>query len=226
LVRHEQEWHDWLGPGKETASPVEGFLLRARPPRPWVPVALYQLRLQGEEEARVLIGLRDRREMLDARRRAQRAEAELRLVLACGWDGLGSCGVERRPAEEGGWHWRYRYPSPAAERLTGRPLGHLLEAPGNWRAAVAPDDRPAWQAFRARLAEGRGGELEYRLVRPDGAVVPVREQATVAPAENGWSVFGAVAALPAPQPSGGGPAALERALEGRCEAQATMAGGL
>src|SRR5262245_48699776 len=46
LVRHEQEWQDWLLPGRGAGpAPREGFLLRARPPRPWVPVALWLRRL-------------------------------------------------------------------------------------------------------------------------------------------------------------------------------------
>lgn len=222
LVRHEQEWQDWLT--SAPAAPADGFLLRAPPPRAWLPVALWLRRLPGGEPL-LLVGARDRTDLLDARRRAARAEAELRRALAGAADALFCCHAERDPDAEGGWRWRYRYLAPAAERLTGCSLSHLLESPLNWRGAVAPDDRAAWTAFRARLLEGRGGELTYRLLRPDGAVVRAREQAAVTPGENGWVITGSVAGE-APAPAGDDDDARQRAAEGRCEGIAALAGGV
>jgi PAS domain S-box-containing protein len=69
------------------------------------------------------------------------------------------------------------YVSPAYERVWGRSCQSLYERPQSFLDAVHPDDRE-----RARVAalemHGRGEatDVEYRIVRPDGAVRWVRDR--------------------------------------------------
>jgi PAS domain S-box-containing protein len=136
----------------------------------WGPVELSVRRLSGPGlPAVALVALRDRRGEAEALRRLRRAEAELRRLLVSVSDCLWSCRVEP------GGAWRYRYLSPAAQRLTGRPVAAFLEDPGAWELAVDPEDRPAWRQFRQRLRDGDSGGAEYRLRRPDGSRIHVRE---------------------------------------------------
>ncbi len=187
LIRHEQEWQDWLQPVRQTITyhGKDGFLLRTRDPGRWVPVSVSISRLHPPGgEALALFTLRDRREQVEAYRRMQRTEAELRRVLVSVSDCLWSARVE-----EGG-RWRFRYLSPVIQRLTGRPVGLFLESPAAREQAVDERDRPAWREFMARLAAGFSGELEYRVARPDGAVAWVRENVVVAPDEGGLLLHG------------------------------------
>jgi PAS domain S-box-containing protein len=68
------------------------------------------------------------------------------------------------------------YASPAYERLFGRPLAQLQQAPDDWLEAVHPEDRQVvqadWQAF---LSEGHYDQ-EFRLGE-EGAVRWVRDRA-------------------------------------------------
>src|SRR5215468_7580319 len=117
LIRHEQEWQDWLQPVQQTMTyhGRDGFLLRTRNPSRWVPVSVSISRLHPPDgEALALFTLRDRTEQVEAYRRMQRTEAELRRVLVSVSDCLWSCRVE----SDG--RWRYRYLSPVVQRLTGR----------------------------------------------------------------------------------------------------------
>ncbi len=187
LVRHEQEWQDWLlSGGPSTPLPdSERFLLRTRQPDRWVPVSVAVSRLSlAEGETLVLCRLRDRREQLDAQRRLQRTEAELRRVMGCVSDGLYSARIEPDGT------FRYRYLSPAMQRLTGRPLPMLLQEPRAREQAVHPDDLPLWRSFQSRVAAGQPGEAEYRLRRPDGSVVWARESVVLAPDEGGLLIHG------------------------------------
>lgn len=180
LLSHEQEWQDWPPLQEQTFSAKEGFLLRTREPQHRVEVGVHirPLPLPGAGLT-ALVTLRDRREPADLTRRLQRAEAELRWVLAAAVDCLWSCRVD--PA--GRWH--YRYLSPGVQRLTGRAAGVFLGDPQAWESAVDPDDLPAWRAFRDRLRAGRPGALEYRLRGPDGPPRWVRENVLVSPEEGG-----------------------------------------
>src|SRR5436305_12792836 len=71
LVRHEQEWQDWLLPVQQTMAfhGKDGFLLRTRRPDRWVPVSVSISRLHPPDgEALALFTLRDRREQVGAYR--------------------------------------------------------------------------------------------------------------------------------------------------------------
>jgi signal transduction histidine kinase/CheY-like chemotaxis protein len=190
LVRHEQEWQDWLVPGgPSTPLPdSDHFLLRTRQPDRWVPVSVAFSRVQpagGDPVA--LCRLRDRREQVEIQRRLQRAEGDVRRLLGRTSEGLYSARVE----PDG--RLRYRYLAPVLQRLTGRPLAVLLQDPRAREQAVHPDDLPRWHDFLARVRAGQGGEVEYRLRRPDGALVWVREAALVTPDDGGGLlVHGAV----------------------------------
>jgi PAS domain S-box-containing protein len=75
---------------------------------------------------------------------------------------------------------RYWYISPRAEELLGYPVESWIEEPGFWCEIVHGDDRPLAEAQRSRcLREGRGGELEYRVVAADGRVIWFRESMTI-----------------------------------------------
>ncbi len=61
--------------------------------------------------------------------------------------------------------------SSAFERLVGRAVSEAMADPAVRRAAVHPDDRPAWDAHHRSHVHGSApGRLEFRVVRPDGTV--------------------------------------------------------
>ena len=94
---------------------------------------------------------------------------ELQRMLLGVSDGLWSCRVD----EQG--RWQYYFLSPAVERITGRPVSFFLEERGRWEQIVDPQDLPRWYDFVARVATGQSEALEYRIRRPDGKLVWVRE---------------------------------------------------
>jgi two-component system cell cycle sensor histidine kinase/response regulator CckA len=62
------------------------------------------------------------------------------------------------------------YVSPAYEGIWGRPPDALFAPEGRWPEAVLAEDRPALAAAAARLRTGSPSQVEYRILRPDGAV--------------------------------------------------------
>jgi PAS domain S-box-containing protein len=81
-----------------------------------------------------------------------------------------------------------QYLSPAFERLWGRPVAAVLEAPTLWRLGVHAEDQDQLpQPFFASQADGQGHEpvREYRVVRPDGATRWVRDRRFHLQAEDG-----------------------------------------
>jgi PAS domain S-box-containing protein len=188
LVRHDQEWLDWLVPIQQTSNfrDKSGFLLRTRRPETWVPVNLSVSRLFAESgEPVALFSLRDRREQVEAHRRLHQAEAEVRRVLVSVSECVWSCHIIQGK-------WVYRYLSPLVQRLTGRSAGFFLEEPETWQQIVDSEDRPRWLAFRQRLAAGASAELEYRIRLPDGARVQVLERVAVAPDDGALLLHGVV----------------------------------
>jgi PAS domain S-box-containing protein len=61
------------------------------------------------------------------------------------------------------------YVSPSYEHIFGRSCDGLLRNPMSWLEAIHPDDRPRIEAEVARPCGGRF-TLEYRIIRPDGAI--------------------------------------------------------
>ena len=72
---------------------------------------------------------------------------------------------------------RTLYVTPAYERIWGRPLSGLLENPAAWLEGIHPDDRERVARAADRKRETDGYEELYRIVRPDGQVRWVRDQA-------------------------------------------------
>lgn len=71
---------------------------------------------------------------------------------------------------------RMLYVSPAYERVWGRPSQRLYDRPAEWLEAVHPDDRDAVQDSLGRQRQGEY-DIEYRIVRPDGDIRWIRDQA-------------------------------------------------
>jgi CheY-like chemotaxis protein/PAS domain-containing protein len=188
LLRHEQPWHDWtLATAKDAAQVHEGFSIRTRRPDGWLPIRLEMTPVPHEGGPdRLLLRLGDDRADLALRRRAERAEADLRRVL----DNAGECHWSAHVASGG---WTYRALSPAVERLTGRAAGAFLDSPEAWADAVVAADRPGWRAFRDRLALGQPGSLDYRILHADGRTIRVRETAHVVLTEDGLTMHGVLA---------------------------------
>ena len=62
------------------------------------------------------------------------------------------------------------YVGPTAREIFGREAQDFLNDPQLWINVVHPDDRQAMlQAWHALVAEGRPFDVEYRVLRPDGA---------------------------------------------------------
>lgn len=68
------------------------------------------------------------------------------------------------------------YLSPGYEEIWGRKVATLREEPLQWLEAIHPDDRERVREAMARQADGTYDQ-EYRVVRPDGSVRWVRDQA-------------------------------------------------
>lgn len=118
---------------------------------------------------------------------------ELQRVLAAVSDCLWSAEID----EHGEWH--YRYYSPAAEKITGRPTSFFLNEPAGWFGITHPDDRPRVVSAAQRLANGLSEheEGEYRIARPDGEVRWVRDSAVATRAGEAIRIDGVVSDITA-----------------------------
>ncbi len=72
----------------------------------------------------------------------------------------------------GGWS----YVSPAYEQIWGRPVAGLYAQPAQWTEAVVPEDRAKVLAAHAQLTHGKDYRIEYRIQRPDGAVLLIEDR--------------------------------------------------
>jgi PAS domain S-box-containing protein len=64
------------------------------------------------------------------------------------------------------------YLSPAFERIWGRSRETFYANPGAWAEAIVPEDRPrVVAAFASLTADAASLSIEYRIARPDGAIV-------------------------------------------------------
>jgi PAS domain S-box-containing protein len=160
----------------------EGFLLRTARDGVWVPVNLTVARLHVRPKTLALVTARDVREQREAHARLQQAEAELRRVLASVSDCLWSAEVD-----EAG-RWAYRYISPVAEKLTGRPATFFLPGVERWRGMVHAEDRARWHRFLVRLRAGQPGREEYRIADGEGRQRWVRDTVLVSRAADGRSL--------------------------------------
>ena len=67
------------------------------------------------------------------------------------------------------------YISPAYEKIWGRTCESLYKSPRDWSDAVHPEDRErAWQSAMEQAQIG--GEMEYRIFRPDGTLRWIRNR--------------------------------------------------
>jgi PAS domain S-box-containing protein len=71
---------------------------------------------------------------------------------------------------------QFVYVNSAFERIVGRPTEDLCRDGSVWRRSVHPDDLERALEARTRAFDGPN-ELEYRIVRPDGAVRWLRDRA-------------------------------------------------
>jgi PAS domain S-box-containing protein len=82
------------------------------------------------------------------------------------------------------WEWdcsedRYSYVGPQAEQILGYPMSAWQE-PKFWERALYPEDQErTLAACRERVQSSDNYELEYRLVRADGAVIWIQDIASV-----------------------------------------------
>ncbi|MDB5861994.1 MAG: hypothetical protein JWQ76_5683 [Ramlibacter sp.] len=95
---------------------------------------------------------------------------ELQLLMASVSDAIWS-------AEVRGGRFAYRYISPAIERIAGLPAEALYASPRLWMDMVHPEDQSAHRAAAARITSGSSDreEMEYRVVRPDGSMLWMRD---------------------------------------------------
>jgi PAS domain S-box-containing protein len=81
------------------------------------------------------------------------------------------------------------YVSPQMESLIGIPAD-IFQSEDLWEASVYPDDREAAvRGTREAVAMGTPFLLEYRMVRPDGSLVWVRDQGSVVRDASGEPVY-------------------------------------
>ncbi len=78
-----------------------------------------------------------------------------------------------------------RYVSPSCLRLTGRPAENAVGDPDFFRTIVLPEDYPAWSAALAASFRGEARSVDYRIVKPGGAVVHVAQEAALVPGGKG-----------------------------------------
>ncbi len=71
------------------------------------------------------------------------------------------------------------YVSPAIKEVYGRPLGDFLANPLLWLEMIHSEDRPVADAAVKGVEEGRGFDMEYRIVRPDGGIRWIRHRGRI-----------------------------------------------
>jgi PAS domain S-box-containing protein len=157
----------------QTFHSQEGYLLRHHQEGVWVPVNLTITRLHMESQLLGLIVARDVRAQREAMEKLQKSEAELNQVLASVSDCLWSAEIDARG------QWTFRYLSPVAARITGRPPEFFLAGLARWETMIHPDDRLRWQKAIQQLRTGQPSQSEYRIVWPDQTVRWGRDSVTV-----------------------------------------------
>ena len=137
-----------------------------------------QVRVQRLPDGGAVVAIRDARELIAGREaRAALSEAEARYRTL----------VEQIPAvvyaDDG---YTTTYVNPQIEQILGVTPEAYRDDPDLWLEMVHPDDRAQVQAESDAFLEGEGGDLsDYRMVRPDGRVVWVRDRAYAARDDQG-----------------------------------------
>lgn len=72
---------------------------------------------------------------------------------------------------------RTLYISPAYEQIWGRSCQSLYDEPRSFLDAIHPEDQPHVVTLLQRQDEGQPSDVEYRVIRPDGAIRWVRDRA-------------------------------------------------
>ncbi|MFN2145003.1 MAG: diguanylate cyclase domain-containing protein [Anaerolineales bacterium] len=78
-----------------------------------------------------------------------------------------------------------RYISDNFQTLTGYPSKKFMQDWSFWGTLIHPDDQELCQKTIKTIYEGTSTEIEYRIIRPDGKVTWVSDNAQVTKAENG-----------------------------------------
>jgi diguanylate cyclase (GGDEF)-like protein/PAS domain S-box-containing protein len=158
----------WSPPGSGTGQ-FEGVLGHATQ-QPALPVQV-SVRPVGSAHDELVAVIRDARD-LQALRDAEvaRMEAEARYKSL----------IEQIPAvvyaDEGGEETTYV--SPQIEEILGVTAEAYRDDAGMWMRMVHPDDRPIVRTESEAFLRGEGGDLsDYRMIRPDGRVVWIRDRA-------------------------------------------------
>jgi diguanylate cyclase (GGDEF)-like protein/PAS domain S-box-containing protein len=151
--------------GIDSGSPVDAELVRGT--QDALPV---EVRTRANADGGLVVSLRDARELLAGREAMEQLfEAEAR------YRGI----VEQIPAvvyEDAGD--QTIYVSPQIERILGVTPQEYVADSGMWLRMVHKDDRETVRAQSEAFLSGEGGDLDdYRMVRPDGRVVWVRDRA-------------------------------------------------
>jgi len=74
-------------------------------------------------------------------------------------------------------HGRTLYVSPVYEAVWGRTCDSLYAAPLSWLDAVHPEDQGRVRAAVDARSQDGGYDVEYRILRPDGAIRHIRDEA-------------------------------------------------
>ncbi|MCB0190497.1 MAG: GAF domain-containing protein [Anaerolineae bacterium] len=86
-----------------------------------------------------------------------------------------------------------RYLSPNVENLTGYPHSEFLANGGFWSSKVIhPDDHGLEVSHLARLARGKNNQIEYRLVKANGEIIWVLDNARVERCGTSQIIYGVV----------------------------------
>jgi PAS domain S-box-containing protein len=113
---------------------------------------------------------------------------ELQLLMASVSDAIWSAEISCRDG------LRYRYWSPAIERITGLPPDHFFQSTQSWLDLVDPDDHALVQQALERITSGASDreEAEYRIVCADGMTRWVRDSVRATRLEEGRALLNGV----------------------------------
>jgi PAS domain S-box-containing protein len=165
--------HEVAGKTKAFHS-QEGYFLCTARPNVWIPVNLTVSRLHVRPRTLALLTARDLREHYAVRNRLQLAEAELHQALSSASDCIWSADLDHAG------ELKYRYISPAVERITGQPPDFFLAGVHRWWGVIHPDDQGLWEKAFLRARGGQRSQEDYRVVTQDGGCRWVREEVRVA----------------------------------------------